>query len=64
LVKGLPIKGRVKRKNTSKELGGSGLGLSIVKHIIEGHGETVSVESEVRKGSRFAFTLSKVQELG
>jgi two-component system phosphate regulon sensor histidine kinase PhoR len=48
----------------SRELGGTGLGLSIVKHIIESHGGTVSVESEVGKGSRFTFTLSKVSKPG
>jgi signal transduction histidine kinase len=51
-------------KARSKELGGTGLGLSIVKHIVEAHGGTVSVESEVGKGSRFSFTLSKAPKLG
>lgn len=35
----------------------TGLGLSIVKRIVEEHGGTVSVESESRKGARFAVTL-------
>ncbi|MBI3609197.1 MAG: phosphate regulon sensor histidine kinase PhoR [Nitrospirae bacterium] len=43
----------------SREVGGTGLGLSIVKHIIEAHGGKVSVESRMRKGSRFIVTLPK-----
>ena len=36
---------------------GSGLGLSLVKEIIEKHGGTISVESEYGKGTEFIFTL-------
>jgi two-component system phosphate regulon sensor histidine kinase PhoR len=45
----------------SREQGGTGLGLAIVKHIIEGHGERVSVRSELGVGSTFTFTLKKVE---
>ena len=44
-------------KSRDREQGGSGLGLSIVKHIIEAHSENISVESEVGKGTTFSFTL-------
>ena len=46
-------------KSRSRDNGGSGLGLSIVKHIIESHGEKIEVESKLKYGSRFRFTLPK-----
>lgn len=41
---------------TRKE-GGSGLGLSIVKHIIEAHGDTIHVRSKIDVGTTFGFML-------
>jgi len=38
---------------------GSGLGLSIVKHIIEAHGQTINVRSSLGVGTTFGFTLQK-----
>jgi len=46
-------------QSRSRTQGGSGLGLSIVKHIIEAHGEQITVKSELHKGSEFAFTLKR-----
>jgi signal transduction histidine kinase len=40
-----------------RETQGVGIGLSIVKHIVEAHGGRVHVESEVGKGSRFIIAL-------
>lgn len=42
----------------SRQIGGSGLGLSIVKHIVEAHQEQIYVESEIAVGSEFSFTLN------
>jgi two-component system phosphate regulon sensor histidine kinase PhoR len=46
-------------KSGARSEGGSGLGLSIVKHIIEAHQEKIYIESEFGKGSEFSFTLEK-----
>jgi len=43
----------------SRDIGGSGLGLSIVKHIIEAHNEHIYVESKIGVGSEFSFTIEK-----
>jgi heavy metal sensor kinase len=44
-------------KARSREAGGSGLGLSISRWIIEAHGGEISVQSEPGKGSTFTVTL-------
>jgi len=46
-------------KARSRQLGGTGLGLAIVKHIIEQHGSSIHVKSELGKGSCFWFELEK-----
>jgi two-component system, OmpR family, phosphate regulon sensor histidine kinase PhoR len=42
----------------ARKIGGSGLGLSICKHIVEAHGQTMHVRSKVDVGSSFGFTLA------
>lgn len=46
-------------KSRSRDGGGSGLGLSIVKHIIEAHQQTVNARSTEGIGTTFGFTLEK-----
>lgn len=46
-------------KSGARSEGGSGLGLSIVKHIVEAHNERVFVKSELGKGAEFSFTIQK-----
>lgn len=41
----------------SRKVGGSGLGLSICKHIIEAHGHAIHVRSTIEVGTTFGFTL-------
>ena len=48
-------------QSRSREQGGSGLGLSIVKHIIEAHNETILLKSTFSEGSEFSFTLKKAK---
>jgi two-component system phosphate regulon sensor histidine kinase PhoR len=52
---------KVDRSRTSQ---GAGLGLSIVKHIVQGHGGRVWVDSVEGHGSTFFFTVPKVEGSG
>ncbi len=45
-------------KSGNRKQGGSGLGLSIVKHIIEAHKQRIYVDSVYGVGSEFSFTLN------
>lgn len=44
-------------KHRSRSSGGVGLGLSLVKHIVEAHNGKIEVKSELRKGSEFTLFL-------
>ncbi len=46
----------------TRATGGSGIGLAIVKQLVEAHGGNIWVESSVGKGARFSFTLPTVAE--
>ena len=47
-------------KGRSRQAGGTGLGLSIVKHIVQAHGGTISVESQLDEGSLFCLRIPRV----
>ena len=48
-------------QSRSREQGGSGLGLSIVKHIVEAHHQSVLIKSKFGTGSEFSFTMKKAK---
>ena len=48
---------------TTKDIGkGTGLGLSICYGIVEGHGGSMKVDSELGKGTTFTIELPKASE--
>ena len=46
-------------KSRVRNKGGSGIGLAIVKHIIEGHQQKIDVKSAPNQGTTFSFNLDK-----
>ena len=44
-------------KSRSRDTGGAGIGLSIVKELVQAHGGTITVESTLGEGSTFRVTL-------
>lgn len=46
----------------SRRTGGTGLGLSLVKHIIKQHNGQIRVLSKLQQGTTFTITLPKVQD--
>jgi len=54
---------RVTDNEKVREISGSGLGLSLVKEIVEIHGGNVWVNSELGKGSTFSFSIPEANEL-
>ncbi len=48
----------------TRKYGGTGLGLSLVKLILEAHGSELKVNSAVNVGSRFSFTIPVAIDLG
>ena len=51
---------RVVREGEDKDEESTGLGLSFVREVVEQHGGTVDLESEIGRGSKFSFTLPRL----
>jgi signal transduction histidine kinase len=51
---------RVVREGQEKDEESTGLGLSFVREVVEQHGGTVNLDSEVGRGSKFSFTLPRL----
>ena len=51
-------------KSRNRNEGGSGLGLAIAKHIVESHGQSIQVKSQVGVGTTFVITVEKSKNTG
>lgn len=51
-------------KSRNRNEGGSGLGLAIAKHIVESHGQSIQVKSQVGVGTTFVITIEKSKNSG
>jgi two-component system phosphate regulon sensor histidine kinase PhoR len=51
-------------KSRNRNEGGSGLGLAIAKHIVESHGQSIQVKSQVGIGTTFVLTVEKSKNTG
>ena len=69
-VKGIPknklktIFDRFERASSNETISGLGLGLFIVKQIVDGHGGSVEVESEINHGTVFTVLLPLDSNIG
>ena len=50
-------KGRLFQPFYTEKAGGSGIGTTIIKRVIEGHGGTITVESSIGEGALFLIEL-------
>ena len=50
--------------SATRRFGGAGLGLSIVRNVVQAHGGRIRVKSKVGEGAQFIVTLPVEQSIG